>query len=169
MEVWSWSFPSNMWVPGTELIRLGQKCPDLPIHLVGPNFRCLQILRRYPVPLRRREHGVTVMVTSLLCRINFAWASGHAYEGLSWFYQLMWVGPFSGLEMLGCMRWRNWVQYTKHACISHCLLSMDVMSPANILLLPLCLLHCNRLYPFGSTNQHKSFLPKVAFAKVIFS
>lgn len=82
-EVWSWSFPSNMWVPGIERIRLGQKCPDLPIHLVGPNFRCLQILRRCPVPLRQSEHGVTVMVTSLLCRINFAWASGHAYEGLS--------------------------------------------------------------------------------------
>ncbi|XP_036009563.1 uncharacterized protein C2orf92 homolog isoform X2 [Mus musculus] len=45
---------------------------------------------------------------------------------------------------------------------------MDAMLPANILLLPPCLLHCNRLYPFGSTSQYKSFLPKVAFARVIF-
>lgn len=60
------------------------------------------------------------------------------------------------------------MQYIKHACISPCLLSMDAMLPANILLLPPCLLHCNRLYPFGSTSQYKSFLPKVAFARVIF-
>ena len=60
--------------------------------------------------LRRESSGHT---WERLSRLRLA-SEEEGCEGLSWFYQLMWVGPFSGLGMLGCMRWTAVYKACRH-------------------------------------------------------